>query len=444
MQKGFKGIFFVPFFILIITQLQAQISSVSPYSKIGIGDLYTNAYSAAQGFAGANLGLVDNTNINFLNPASYSALDLTAFEIGFQGTSVQQRQSTPDIFEENGSAGLRYFAFGLPVKDWWGASIGLQPYSLKGYSISSTSTVEDQTITRQTDGNGGLNQLFVGNSFEVANGLSLGVNASFVFGKNEESRYILWDNSKFYNAKIQEVANTRGAYFSFGAQYALQLENDRELGLGLTFSNAMDLSTTVGNYAYTFIGQPGLESPIDSTASSTSVDSDIRLPSEFGFGFSYGKKKKSLYNGNHAWVINGDFHLYNGSEFRNFDGTNVNMVNGYKAELGGFFIPAETFSRMSKSRSFTSTIQYRFGGFYEKTPYNVANTDIYNYGMTFGMGIPIRRSNIPGVVRVNTINTGLVIGQRGTTSNGLIQETYVNFYLGLTLNDKWFIKYKYR
>lgn len=444
MQKGFRGIIFVPFFILIISQLQAQITSVSPYSKIGIGDLYTNAYSAAQGYAGANLGFFDNTNINFLNPASYSALELTAFEIGFQGSSVQQRQSSPNIFEKNGSAGLRYFAFGLPVKDWWGAAIGLQPYSLKGYSISSTSQVEDQTITRQTNGNGGLNQLFVGNSFEVANGLSLGVNASFVFGKVEESRYILWDNSKFYNSKIQELANIRGAYFTFGGQYSYDLEDDRTLGIGATFSNSMNLGTTVGNYSYTFIGQPGLEVPIDSTSLSSSVDSEITLPSEFGFGFSYGKKKKSLYNGNHAWVINADFHLYNGSEFKNFDGSNVNMVDGYKAEIGGYIIPVETFSRLKKSRSFSSTIQYRMGGFYEKTPYNVSGTDIMNYGMTFGLGIPLRMSNIPGVVRVNTLNTGIVVGRRGTTNNGLIQETYLNFYLGLTLNDKWFIKYKYR
>lgn len=444
MQKGFRGIIFVPFFILIISQLQAQITSVSPYSKIGIGDLYTNAYSAAQGYAGANLGFFDNTNINFLNPASYSALDLTAFEIGFQGSSVQQRQSSPDIFEKNGSAGLRYFAFGLPVKDWWGAAIGLQPYSFKGYSISSTSQVDEQTITRQTNGNGGLNQLFVGNSFEVASGLSLGVNASFVFGKVEESKYILWDNSKYYNSKIQELANIRGAYFTFGGQYTYDLEEDRTLGIGATFSNSMNLATSVGNYSYTFIGQPGLEVPIDSTSLSTSVDSEITLPSEFGIGFSYGKKKKSLYNGNHAWVINADFHLYNGSEFKNFDGSNVNMVNGYKAELGGYIIPVETFSSLNKSRSFSSTIQYRLGGFYEKTPYSVSGTDIMNYGMTFGLGIPLRMSNIPGVVRINTLNTGLVVGRRGTTNNGLIQETYLNFYLGLTLNDKWFIKYKYR
>mgnify|MGYP003624854870 CR=1 FL=1 len=444
MQKGFKGIIIVPFFILFITQLNAQISSVSPYSKIGVGDLYSNAYSAAQGYAGANLGIFDNTNVNFLNPASYTALDLTAFEIGFQGSSIQQRQSNPDIFEKNGSAGLRYFAFGVPLKDWWGAAIGLQPYSLKGYSISSSTQVVDQTVSRQTDGNGGLNQLFIGNSFEVANGLSLGVNSSFIFGKVEESRYILWDNSKFYNTKVQEVANIRGAYFSFGAQYQHNLKDDRELGIGATFSNSMNLNTTVGNYSYTFIGQPGLESPIDSTALSSSIDSKIKLPSEFGFGISYGKKKKSLYNGNHAWAINADFHLYNGSEFKNFDGGNTNMVDGYKAELGGFFIPIETFSRLQKSRSYTSIIQYRFGGFYEKTAFNVNGTDIYNYGMTFGMGIPLRRSNIPGVVRVNTINTGIVVGRRGTTNNGLIQETYVNFYLGLTLNDKWFIKYKYR
>lgn len=444
MQKGFRGIYIVPFFILLISQLQAQITSVSPYSKIGVGDLYSNAYSAAQGYAGANLGFYDNTNINFLNPASYSALDLTAFEIGFQGSSIQQKQLNPDYLEKNGSAGLRYFAFGVPVKEWWGAAIGLQPYSFKGYSISSTTQVVDQTVSRQTSGSGGLNQFFLGNSFEVANGLSLGINTSFVFGKVEESQYVIWDNSKFYNSKVQEQANIRGAYFSLGGQYVHDLENDRELGLGFTYSNSMNLNATVGNYSYTFIGQPGFESPIDSTSTSNSIDSEITLPSEFGFGISYGKRKKSLYNGNHAWVINADFHLNNGSEFKNFDGSNTNMVNGYKAEVGGFFIPGETFNRLQKSRSFGSIIQYRFGGFYEKTPYNVNNTDIMNYGMTFGMGIPVRRSNVPGVVRVNTINTGLVIGRRGTTNNGLIQETYVNFYLGLTLNDKWFIKYKYR
>jgi len=31
----------------------------------------------------------------------------------------------------------------------------------------------------------------------------------------------------------------------------------------------------------------------------------------------------------------------------------------------------------------------------------------------------------------------------GTKANGLLQETYVRLTLGLSLNDKWFVKRKY-
>lgn len=453
MRKGFKGILLIPFFILIGTYLQAQVTSVSPYSKIGLGDLNSNSYTAAQGFGGANLGLFDKININFANPASYSALELTTFEVGFQGTSYEQKQLNPDISAQNGSAGLRYFVFGLPVKDWWGAAFGIQPYSLKGYNISSTSSIGGFGYETQTEGSGGLNQLFFGNSFEVAKGLSLGINTSFVFGKIEESQYVIFDNSNFLNTKIQEVANIKGVYFSFGGQYQHDLGNDRELGVGFTYSNAMDLNADIGNFSYTFLGQPGAESPIDSTASSSSVEGNIKLPSEIGFGLSYVKRKNTLENGGNAWGVNTDIHLYNGEEYSNYDGTNFNLVNGYKVEVGGFFIPNVTIKALDKKRARWSRTQIRLGGFYEKTPYLVHGTNspnglngtnIMNYGITFGLGIPFEGSKYPGEVKVNTVNTGIILGRRGTTDNGLIQESYLSFYLGITLNDKWFIKQKYR
>lgn len=444
MQKGFKGILLVPFFIFISVAVLGQSSTVSPYSKIGVGDLYPNSYSAAQGYAGANHGLHDKININFNNPASYSALELTTFEIGFQANNVQFEQSNPSIFQKNGSAGLRYFVFGLPLKDWWGAAIGIQPYSLKGYSISSDSSINNVGFQRRTDGSGGLNQFFLGNSFEVAKGLSLGINSSFIFGKVEESQYVVWDNTNFLNTKIQDVANIKGFYFTFGAQYQHDLGNGLDLGLGATLSTSSKLDAAVGNFAYTFIGTPGSENPVDSTAASTSIDSEITLPSELGFGFSIGKRKGNLYNGNYAWAVNGDFQLYNGEEFLNYDGTNTNLTNGYRAELGGYVIPTEAFANLNRRSNFWTRIQYRVGGFYEKTPLVVNGTDINNYGMTFGLGIPVIVSKAPGEVKVNTINTGLVLGRRGTTDNGLIRETYLNLYIGVTLNDKWFIKYKYR
>ena len=46
----------------------------TPYSKFGVGLLPDN-YGAYTGMGGVSAAMRDNYNINFLNPASYTALD---------------------------------------------------------------------------------------------------------------------------------------------------------------------------------------------------------------------------------------------------------------------------------------------------------------------------------------------------------------------------------
>ena len=41
------------------------------------------------------------------------------------------------------------------------------------------------------------------------------------------------------------------------------------------------------------------------------------------------------------------------------------------------------------------------------------------------------------------INFGFEVGKRGTTNAGLIKEKFFSVRLGLTLNDRWFVKNKY-
>ena len=40
------------------------------------------------------------------------------------------------------------------------------------------------------------------------------------------------------------------------------------------------------------------------------------------------------------------------------------------------------------------------------------------------------------------VNIGLEIGQRGTTTNGLIKEQFFKATIGFTINDRWFAKPK--
>ena len=61
------------------------------------------------------------------------------------------------------------------------------------------------------------------------------------------------------------------------------------------------------------------------------------------------------------------------------------------------------------------------------------NTDIKNYGITFGFGFPIDNQR-------TCVNLSCTLGKRGTTDNGLIEENYALFGINLTLYDFWFFK----
>jgi hypothetical protein len=59
--------------------------------------------------------------------------------------------------------------------------------------------------------------------------------------------------------------------------------------------------------------------------------------------------------------------------------------------------------------------------------------------MTLGIGYPIRRTNLS----IGQINASLELGRRGVAENGLVRESFTRFSVGLTFNDKWFIKRRY-
>ena len=437
MQKFFNGILLVPFFVLSLTSL-AQVNSVSPYSRLGLGEFQSQNYARALGFGGANFALPDAYNVNFTNPASYSRLDLTTFHLGFETSVVEQEQRNPDMLVKNYNTGLRYFSFGLPVTDWWGSAIGLQPYTSRGYDISRQhpDAPDGVDVQERFLGTGGLNNLYWGNAFDVAEGLSLGINTSFIFGKLRKQNQLNWDNDIPGSVTDQQI-NVKGLKLGYAAQYSYTFKNGKEFSLSAGYNNSTALSADVDYYAY-ITSQGGV--PIDSVV--RDLDRDISLPSEFSIGLSYGAKDRNTPQ--YSWAVAADLHYYQGSEFEDFDGAQ-NLVNSYKAELGGFLVPALAFENINRNGNYLGQIEYRLGGYYEQTPFEVDDTQLSEYGITFGLGLPVRQRGLaPGEVKRSVINTALILGRRGSLEQGLIRESFLKVFVGITLNDKWFIKYKYR
>jgi len=66
--------------------------------------------------------------------------------------------------------------------------------------------------------------------------------------------------------------------------------------------------------------------------------------------------------------------------------------------------------------------------------------DVKQMAITMGLGLPMYSTR--GVFYKANITAEL--GQRGSLSNGLLQERYINFHLGFTLNDSsWFRRFKF-
>jgi hypothetical protein len=88
--------------------------------------------------------------------------------------------------------------------------------------------------------------------------------------------------------------------------------------------------------------------------------------------------------------------------------------------------------------SFTSywkRIVYRTGFRSEDTGVLFNNQPLKETGISFGVSLPM--------AGYSNANIGLEFGKRGSKDNGLIEESYWNLIIGLSLNDIWFIKRKF-
>ena len=120
-----------------------------------------------------------------------------------------------------------------------------------------------------------------------------------------------------------------------------------------------------------------------------------------------------------------------------FSDLDPNLKDATQVQLGVWWIP-----NVNDVHNYLNRIQYRAGFNYNSGQLSVSalgtnnpQTDITDISLSFGLGLPMRRSNA-------VANLGIRIGKAGTTNAGLIEENYIKFHLAFTFNDKWFKKRK--
>lgn len=437
--------FLLAIFVFRAQAQQTTAASSNPYSQFGLGELLPQTLPQNIGMGGLGAA-VNNTsgyfNINPVNPASYGAIGLTAIDVGIYGniSVLSQNTNGTQISQSNGNFRFGHINFAFPVTKRSALSFGLQPYSQVGYSYRNTqknfgtgSSIDTNSVNYIYSGNGELSKAYLGYGFGIGKHLLLGANASYIFGKIEQTSNTEIPNLfGTLNSSVDNIYSIRGGSFDFGGQYTIDLAPTKHIILGYSLTLGTSLNSTFSNtitqYDYDASGNQSL--PLDTLANTHTPKTKIKLPQTNHYGITFVNDGK--------YLVGAEYTSANWSSF-SIGGVNQGLQNTKTYNLGGQITP-----NINALSNYFATVDYRLGFIYNQTYVNInnatnnTNTSINNYAVTFGVGLPLP----PNVTSFYKINFAAELGRQGTLNNGLVRETYVNLHLSFTLNDRWFQKYK--
>jgi hypothetical protein len=393
----------------------AQENTSSPYSFYGIGELKFRGTEDAKATGGLSFA-GDSISLNLSNPASYSGLKLTAFGVG--GTTNFNKISNSENSEKANRTSIDYIAVGVPIGKF-GATFGLMPYSAVGYKIQENISSEDKTINY--NGKGNINSFFIGSAYSINKKLSFGVNVNYLFGDISNSIVEKIEGVSLATRELNE-SSLNGILLNTGFLYNTKMYSKYNLTASLVFSPETNLNATNNrNTATVSYNQNGSEIITDFEEAEP-INKKITIPSNLSFGIGISETNK--------WLIGTEITFKNTKKQDNtFDNSiSSEYENSLKYVLGGYYIP-----KYDSYSNYLHKIIYRAGFRYEKTGLIINQQSINDYGMNFGVGLPLGYSKI---------NIGFEVGKKGTNSDNLIQENYYNLSIGLSLSDKWFRKRK--
>jgi hypothetical protein len=389
----------------------AQNGTTSPYSFFGIGEIKFKGTVENRLMGGLNV-YSDSIHLNLQNPASVANLRLVNFTSGGSYKYVKQETETDSQYAS--ATTLDYLAMGIPMGKF-GASFGILPYTSVGYKLES---ITDSTDTQYT-GTGGMNKVFLVLAYQVTPKFNIGIDANYNFG-NVERKSIITEEGLLLGTRENVKSDLLGFNFNFGAEYKTMISEGLQLTTSATYSPATKFEVQgIRNITSILISTTGVVIPIDDREERLD-DVEVTFPSQLTVGAGIGSPKR--------WFIGGQ---YTNAKTSNYNDPTLNFgtvefVDANKYRIGGFFIP-----RYSSLTSYWHRATYRIGARYEETGINLRGENINEYGISFGVGLPMGRL---------FSNVGFELGSKGTTKNGLVKENFFNTLISLSLNDKWFEK----
>ncbi|MCB0473509.1 MAG: hypothetical protein KDC69_04305 [Flavobacteriaceae bacterium] len=409
-------------FIILLTAHTgfSQKNNTSPYSFFGIGEESADKTVEEMSMGETGVTYFNPIQLTFSNPASLAALQLTSYTLGVENKTLNINDGINK--GTAASTSLSYLAMGIPLGTNGGFSFGLKPNTTVGYSLTEKIS---ETETNYYDGEGGTNKVFLGFGYKIVKNFNIGLEGSYIFGKVTNSLYNSRDTVLLATVHKSE-SRVKGFALRAGIQYSSKLNDKIRLDLGGLVNLSSEL-TNEGN-EYLFTNYDNASRAVNSsyardTIVNNAFSGKITKPLKTTLGIGVGQENK--------WYATLEYSMQNPIEFTDgvLDKNTIVSYDKYnKLAFGFLYIP-----KINSISSYWQRIHYRAGIKLKQTGLVVNDNSINDFGMSFGVGLPIGK-------QLSSVNLGFELGKRGKINNGIIKENYFNLRLSLTLNDKWFKK----
>lgn len=478
MYKKTINLFLIPTALLLSFIAVGQIKYNSPYSSLGLGDQQAQSFGYNRGMADLGISLENPYFVNTQNPALLANIKYTSFEFAFK--SIGHNVHSETASESSSDFTLDYMTIGLPISKRWKVAIGLQPLTDVNYNYQSTTQFSDSVSSSGIyKGSGGLGKLYFSNGVRILDkdidrdsarqiySLDVGIEGAFLFGSITKQ---LISQLSFDGENSNSISsyNTKNTY------------NDLIFKSGIAFKKGINKTERIVTYkdsvktvkykpyfsgaywrfgmTYNFennINVKRLEEIETQNASGRPVDRDTLFqdktstywPQTIGFGISLDKsdvdvRKPSGERSPRIWSLGADVYFTNWQEYDPAS-PSVSSINTYKIILGGSYA-ADFYQINRMNSSYLNRILYKGGVSFEKMPYLVSGTNIYQYAATFGMSLPIGQVDDNALSsKARFVNLAFTYGIRGKADGALLQDRFYQLSISFTMNHEWFYRPKY-
>ena len=455
--------------LLFVINSHAQQDAQSPYSFYGIGSPQKN--SLQNGFAMGSVfsALRDSNTINFLNPAAYTAIDVTQFIFGVENNIVTRNYSNTS--QQDFNVYINQLGLGIPaVKKkmfGWGVYLGFSPYSQVGYSFKDSTRQyfgnDTVMVNELYNGNGGINQVTLGNGFRISKFVSIGINTHFIFGTINRNRSLIMPISQDYlssrvqkKTKLEEFAMDAGIQFHhfFKVKTKVRPASTSDsiisrknwetkiskiyFNIGATYTLGRKMNVAFDQLGIQYISG-NTELGVDTFELVPPTIGSITLPHGFSGGLQFTNAK--------SWSVVADFNYSMWSGFSYFDQPSTQYFDTWGIGVGAEIDPAYKNKNLGKNQFFKN-ILYRLGSRYQNRYFRPDLQPIDEVGISFGLGLPVAFGNKiynenETRIILSYINIGIEGGFANSRNNGIVNESFFRLNVGVTIRDKWFIKRRF-